>query len=192
MVGKRNTESKVYMYKQGITRQEAHAKLFERIGENQEIKLKNIGDGEEVLLSRKGVRKMTSEDAVKKSIANGFTPKQHFAVASDIECLFNKSFKVAKHSDKNGDANILAMHRFAAPLGVEDAVAYITVKESAEHGKRIYSIENMKIEKLESTLRDLNEVNRSGTLSQRASLYIDNINKLRAAVNSKNKKSFNK
>jgi hypothetical protein len=158
-----------------MTRQEARENLFERIGENQEVTLKNTNDGEEALLTRTGIRKMMSEAAVNKSIENGFTAKQHFAVASDIENLFNKSFKVLKHSDKDGDANIVDIHRFATPLGMDDAVAYITVKESTEHRKRIYSIENMKIEKLESTLRDLDEVNRPGTLSQRASLYNDNI-----------------
>jgi len=41
------------------------------------------------------------------------------------------------------DINIASIKRFEAPIMLdgEAATAYITVKESAEHGHRIYSLE---------------------------------------------------
>jgi len=173
---------------------------------------------------------------VRKSLDNGFTREQHYAAASDIDSLFKKSVQVMSHADKYGDPNVKAIHRFAAPL-FGDNVAYITVKESTEHGKRIYTVELMEIGKLEGVLDGARNAShslpssnfpennkkglggmleeavetplhtsrapspQSGGILEEAQaeapthfpsprLYRDNINKLRAAVNSKNKKSF--
>jgi len=46
---------------------------------------------------------------------------------------------VARKQYKSGDPNVKAMHRFVAQLFGNNAT-YITVKEAAEQGKRIYSI----------------------------------------------------
>ena len=83
----------------GVTRDEAKSKLRDLLGNNNEIALKNNNDGEEVRLSRTSIRKMTSDKAVDKSVANGFTKEEHFAVFSDIDNLFKKSLKVAEHPD---------------------------------------------------------------------------------------------
>jgi len=123
---------------------------------------------------------MTSDAAVEKSMANGFSAEQHYTVASDIIFLFKASTKLFEHTDRNGDINVKAMHRFATPLNIKDAVAYITVKESAEHGKTIYSVEIIEMEKLVGIIRELYEKSPRLSPSARASLK-DNIAKLKAS-----------
>jgi len=177
---------KAEMYKKGMSRQEAQKILLERIDRSHTTTLKNDDSGEEAKLSIRSINKMISGAAVKKTVENGFTEEFHHAVASDIEYLYKHALKVLEHSDRENDPNIKAMHRFAVSLGVEDAVAYITVKESTEHGKALYSVESMKIEKLAGMLKELYDASHLGSFPlTRASLYEDNISKLRAAVNSK-------
>jgi len=153
-----------------MTRAEARSKLFEQLGGNNELILKNDKDGEEARLSRSSIRKLTSDTAVEKSMANGFSAEQHYVVASDIISLFTASTKLFEHTDRNGDNNIKAMHRFVAPLNIGNVVAYITVKESSEHGKRIYSIEVIEMEKLAGIIRELYESSPRLSPSTRASL----------------------
>jgi hypothetical protein len=170
---------KAEMYKNGMSREDARAKLSALIGGRQQwVTLRNDNDGEEVVLSNPSVGKMLSATAVRKSEDNGFTKGQHCAVASDISDLFRKSFKIFSHPDKNGYKDI-TIHRFAAPLHFNDAVAYITVKESTQHGKRIYSAELMEIGKLEGTLA---EVRQASHTPPSPSFNEDNILKLRNAV----------
>jgi len=118
-------------------------------------------DGVEVRLSSNNVNKLVSGKSVGISIKNGFTASQHFAAAANIDNLFKNSSKILTHTDRDNDPNIKAMHRFVAPL-FGNNVAFITVKESVEHGKRIYSIELMEIGELEG------KVNRVKTSSTQA------------------------
>jgi hypothetical protein len=90
----------------------------------------------------------------KKSVNNGFTKEQHFAVVSDIDNLFRNSVKVLTHPDKSKDPNVKAMHRFAASL-FGNNIAYITVKEATEQGKRIYTVELIEMGKLEGFLNEV-------------------------------------
>ena len=142
-------EERLEIYKNGISRNDAVLKLVKLLKDNNNkplvIKCEN---GEEARLSRSSIGKLVSSTATKKSIANGFTKEQHFVAAADIIHLFRISNKVLTHNDKNNDPNIVAIHRFTAPL-FERNIAYITVKEATEHGKRIYSIELMEVGKLE-------------------------------------------
>jgi hypothetical protein len=96
---------------------------------------------------------LVSNTAANKSIKNGFTRRQHFAAVSDIDNLFRNSTRIETRPDRNGDANIVALHRFAAPL-FEDNVAYITVKESVEHGKKIYTVELIEMERLGGEMKE--------------------------------------
>jgi len=112
---------------------------------NQPIVIRSK-DGEEAKLSKNSIQKLVSEDAIKKSVDNGFKREQHFAAVADIDNLFRNSVKVLSHPDRNNDPNIKAMHRFVAPLFGDNA-AYITVKEATEHGKRIYSVELIEMRK---------------------------------------------
>ena len=129
------------IYLKGTDRSSAVMRLENLIksNNNQPIVIRSK-DGEEAKLSKNSIQKLVSEDAIKKSVDNGFKREQHFAAVADIDNLFRNSVKVLSHPDRNNDPNIKAMHRFAAPLFGDNA-AYITVKEATEHGKRIYSVE---------------------------------------------------
>jgi len=207
--------------------EEARQKLLGLLGENNETTLENDNDGGEARLSKSSIGKLMANTTVRKSLDNGFTREQHYAAVSDVDNLFRKSVKVISHADKYGDPNVKAIHRFAAPL-FGDNIAYITIKESTEHGKRLYTVELMKIGKLVGMLEEArdkspthfpstslnheneNNINGLGGMLEEAvetplhtsrapspksggftppRLYNDNINKLRAAVNRKNKKS---
>jgi hypothetical protein len=135
------------MYQNGISYSEAVAKLNGLLGPNRGIVLRNDNDGEEARLSKASVGKLTSNTAVRKSIDNGFTREQHYAVVSDIDNLYRRALEVCSHSDKHGNPDVI-IHRLAAPLHFNDAVSYITVKESMHRGRKIYSAELIEIEKL--------------------------------------------
>ncbi|GBU20482.1 hypothetical protein R80B4_00360 [Fibrobacteres bacterium R8-0-B4] len=144
---------KTEMYRKGMNFAEARQKLLNLLGENSEVVLENGNDGEEARLSKSSIGKLMSNAAVKKSMANGFTREQHYAAASDIDSLFRNAVKAFSHADRDGNRDVVAMHRFTAPLFGNNS-AYITVKETTEHGKRIYTIELMEIGKLEGMLEE--------------------------------------
>jgi hypothetical protein len=163
------SEEKAREYQIGMNFKDSVNKLRKLIGEG--LVLKNKNNGEEVNLSKRSIGKLVSNAAVNKSIANGFNREQHYAVASDIGDLFKNSIKLLKHPDKHGNLDVVAMHRFAAPLFGSNA-AYITIKEAREQGKRIYTIELMEIGKLEGILE---EAKLNSTSSPASSSPIDNI-----------------
>ena len=84
-----------------------------------------------------------SKAAINKSKFNGFNAEQHFAVASGIDKAWENAALVESRGDSDGDPNIASIKRFAATIQLdgEPATAYITVKETIEHGHRIYSLE---------------------------------------------------
>jgi len=142
------------MYQKGMSLKNSVDKLRELLkdysNENPLI-IKSKG-GEEARLGRSSIGKLVSNAAVQKSMDNGFTREQHYATASDIDYLFKNSVKVSTRPDKSGDRNV-TIHRFAALLFGDNAV-YITVKESVQHGKRIYSAELMEIKRLGGMLEE--------------------------------------
>jgi hypothetical protein len=93
--------------------------------------------------------KIISTAALNKTLKNGFTAQQHNAAAAHIDKLWKYAEQTEEHPDKGNDANIKSIKRFATPVifGEETGIAYITVKESIEHGHRIYSIELQEIKK---------------------------------------------
>ena len=93
-------EARAEMYRKGSSYSEAHGKLISLLGNSNQIMLKNVESGEEARLSRPSVGKMLSNAAVKKSVNNGFTREQHYAVASDINNLFTNSVKILEHQEK--------------------------------------------------------------------------------------------
>jgi hypothetical protein len=200
---------KAKMYLKGMSVGDARKKLEELIGSDRRVLLKNRNDGDEAWLSMTSVKKLTARDTVRKSMDNGFTAEQHYAVASDIGNLYRNAVRVWSRPDAHGDKNVF-IHRFAVPLNFNKAVAYITVKESTEFGKRVHSAELMEIKKLGGILEEARRVshalphselplegegmltgaeNPSHDPSSASRLYIDNIRKLRENVNSKDKKN---
>ena len=142
-------KEKVEMYQNGTDFKNAKIKLGTLIKNNgNEPLVIKSKDGEEAKLSKTSIQKLVSNEAVQKSIRNGFKREQHYAAASDIDNLFRNSVKVLSRPDRNNDPNVKAIHKFAAPL-FGDNLAYITVKEATEQGKRIYSVELIEMGKLE-------------------------------------------
>lgn len=125
--------------------------------------LKNSATGIVAKLSSEGINKMTSGAAIKKSVDNGFTGAQHFETVKRIVELFNKAKLIKEHPDREGNKNV-TIKRFVAQDKTKDGVnfdALITLKESVEHGHRIYSLELDEINK--AALRWT--VNDDGTLT---------------------------
>ena len=148
---------KVEMYRRGMSREEARAKLASLIGgPGNQIVFRNDSNGEEASLTNKSVGKLVSDPAALKSERNGFTREQHYAAASDIDSIFKNSVKLLERPDRRGNPDV-TIHRFGAPLHFNDAIALITVKESRQHGKKVYSIELMDMDKLGSMLEEARE-----------------------------------
>ena len=102
-------------------------------------------------LSSSAKGKLVSNKATGKSTANGYTREQHNALAANIDRIYGAAALVASNPDKNGDANIISIKRFATKVSFGNmfAVAWITVKESRQHGHHIYSVEAIKLETLD-------------------------------------------
>lgn len=110
---------------------------------------KRTGIGAQLSSSAKG--KLVSNKATGKSTANGYTREQHNALAANIDVIYGAAVLVSSNPDRNGDANIVSIKRFATKVSFGDkfAVAWITVKESRQHGHHIYSVEAIKLETLD-------------------------------------------
>ncbi len=148
---KRGRESVRKISKEGVERSKANAALAVLKGKEYV----NRSTGIRARLSTAGVNKMLSNAAVGKSVANGFTRSQHNALAAEIDRLYEDSYLVESRADRSGDANVRSIKRFVCPveIGETEAGAYITVKESVEHGNRIYSVEGIKIAALPPTMK---------------------------------------
>ena len=120
------------------------------IAEMRRVRFANESTGVEVELSASAVGKLVSNKATGKSLDNGFTRGEHNAIAARVGRLFELAALVEDRPDRDGDANILSIKRFATPVrfGEKEACAYITVKESKQHGSHIYSVEAIKLEAL--------------------------------------------
>ena len=58
---------------------------------------------------------------------------------------------IESRPDRANDANVISIKRFARNVffGDREAVAWITIKESRQHGHHIYSVEAIKVEALD-------------------------------------------
>lgn len=105
-------------------------------------------------LSVKGIKKMLSDKATNKSIANGFTTKDHITAAANIVKLYRNSELLKEHDDSKGRDAITKIKRFGAPVVLPDAeeasVAYITVREIYGKDNKLYSVELMSFELLKA------------------------------------------
>ncbi|HDZ4961704.1 TPA: hypothetical protein RTH17_000700 [Campylobacter jejuni] len=118
-----------------ILREESKNKLKDILNkdiENSQTKIK-------ARVSTTGLNKMTSDKAIQKSINNGFTLEEHFKAVNNIESLFKNARFITSETDKKASKDIKAIHRYVANLN--NSQAKITLKESYEHGHRIYSLE---------------------------------------------------
>ncbi len=112
----------------------------------------NRETGERATLNMRQIRKVLSNKATDKSIANGFTISQHNQAARRIGELYENATLAEEHADANNDPNVVAIRRYASPISVSDgsttrpATAWLTIKVSEQNGSRIYSLELLEIE----------------------------------------------
>ena len=127
-----------------VTLDEAKAKIAAQKG----VPFRNYFTDLEVTLSSSAEGKLVSKKAAMKSVKNGFTFEQHNAMAANVGELFERGFEAVVRGDKEGDANIKSIRRYACPVSFEGkkAFAWITVKESKQHGAKIYSVESIELE----------------------------------------------
>lgn len=129
------------------------ATLRQKLKENLKDKLgtyTNKKTGIKARLSGDSINKMSSEKAVEKSKANGFSIDQHFEVANKIVELFENADLVETRPDKKASPDLKSIKRFDSDVklnGGTNAIAHITVKESVENGHKIYSVEVMELNK---------------------------------------------
>jgi hypothetical protein len=104
--------------------------------------LTNTATGMEATVSRNSLDKMLSEKAVGKS----GTPGVHSLAVANLDHLFERAILGWSKPDANGDVNIRAIHRFFAPMALEDGravLAKLTVKETIDqsHKNPLYTVE---------------------------------------------------
>jgi len=104
--------------------------------------LRNQASGVDAFINTTQANKLVSNAAVNKSMTNGFTREQHYALVCMIETLWNEALEVVQSTDKNHLPGI-CMKRFAVLFLAEGQQQYVvmTVKATAQHGQRIYSLE---------------------------------------------------
>lgn len=101
----------------------------------------------------KGINKMTSGVAIKKSVENGFSPKEHMTAAANVIKLFEDGKLVDEHKDnkvaEGEHTNVKSIKIIISPFKVNEKEynAKITVKENIQAGNKIYSVELLEIEK---------------------------------------------
>lgn len=109
----------------------------------------NAHDGRIAQVSKKNISKMVSDKAIAKSVANGFSAMEHFNAVNDIESLYKNAIFKETTADKHGEI-YLKIHRYNAQF--ENANALITLKETTEHGNKIYTLE---LEELEAPTKQV-------------------------------------
>ncbi|WP_194146028.1 hypothetical protein, partial [Helicobacter bilis] len=96
-------------------------------------------DGVQAYMSLKSLSKMTSPQAIQKSLDNGFSREEHLKAVLDIQRLFENAKLQATEPHKSGETNAI-IHRLNSEL--ENGNALITTKESLDTNKnRVYSLE---------------------------------------------------
>ena len=111
-------------------------------------KYTNKETGIEANLNTRSLKKMSSDKAIEKSKANGFTIADHFEVASKIKDLYIKSKLVETAPDNKGRRNVISIKRFRKNFKLSNGrntVAHITVKETLQNGHTIYSVELLEL-----------------------------------------------
>ncbi|MDR0645816.1 MAG: hypothetical protein LBG46_02215 [Elusimicrobiota bacterium] len=143
----------IIISKEGIKQEEAQAALSALAGKD----IINKSTGIAAQINSKQKSKLVSAKSVSKSIENGFTKEQHFEAASRINESFENAILLEEGADKNNDINIKSIRRFVAPvkLGEDTNYSYMLIKESVEHGNRIYTTELINKKGLESILDTL-------------------------------------
>jgi len=133
-----NQQSKFNVPSEGISKSDAETTLATLAGKP----LRNKETGIEAFINTTQANKLVSNAAVNKSMANGFTREQHYAITAKIETLWDNAVQIDERADKKGHPDI-RIKRFVAPVVLDGQTNYavITVKSVVHHGHRIYTLE---------------------------------------------------
>ena len=118
------------------------------------IKNKDI---EKANISQKSIDKMGCDKALNKSLVNGFSVNELMTQRNGLVSfsprlgeLFPTAELKRTDPDRNNDPNVRDMKRFRKDFITcegKKASAWITVKNSTQHGNRLYTIEVMELKK---------------------------------------------
>lgn len=113
----------------------------------------NKHDSRLAMLSSKNIGKLSSVEAIQKSLNNGFSEIEHFSVALEIVMLYeNATLKEIQPDLKHGKDNVqIPRYIIKIKLGNKKALVLITLKETISgkyKGSRLYSVELQEIAKL--------------------------------------------
>jgi len=124
---------------QNFTEARAAAKAF------QGKQLTNQVTGTVATVSRNSLDKMLSSKAVAKSE----TPATHSFAVANLDALFERAILGWSKPDAKGDSNIVAIHRFFAPLHTDNGTRLVkmTVKETAQtdRSNALYTVEAVEL-----------------------------------------------
>ncbi len=109
--------------------------------------LKNRETGDKAQINRTQRKKILSQEAIDKSIANGFSKEDHLLATANIEALYENAVLISLDPDiKNNDPNV-SIKRYIAPIVFtekENPIADVLITQKISIDKntaRIYSLE---------------------------------------------------
>jgi hypothetical protein len=113
--------------------------------------LTNGETGMVATVSRNSLDKMLSGSAAEKSES----PSVHSLAVANADSLFKNARHGESNKDRNSDTNIVAIHRFYAPLesGSNKYSVKLTVKELAQSGNRIYTVEAVDVRNAPASIK---------------------------------------
>ena len=121
---------------------EVREKLMPLVGKP----ITNKATGIIATIGTRGINEMLSNSNVDKSIRNGYSQSQHLEAAANVKQLYEDASLTSIDPDrkkKKEGEGLKSVKRFHCKTNVagEDAVAKLTIKESFQHGHKIYAIE---------------------------------------------------
>jgi|GEM_PF-3137700 len=132
------------LHEEYLLRNEYRAILAEQVASFLNRIIVNEKHGIKVRFSKNSLGKVASDKAVTKSVVNGFSVQEHFEALADLRRIFETADFVGSFPDRNGDPNIVAMHRLQKEITLKsgrNALAYMTLKEVKKEGNRFYTME---------------------------------------------------
>ena len=130
---------------------ENNAEAARELQKHQNEDIVNLNDGIIARYSSTGRDKMLSNKARNKSLANGFTQQEHSTAAANTPLLFRHATRVSEAPDVNRSPDVKSILRYKTPVRFsgtdKQGVAHFLLKETVQHGNRIYSLELLGIEK---------------------------------------------
>jgi len=130
---------------QATTRDEALAHLESLKGK----RLKNLEQNIEATISSRQAKKMVSGIALGKSKDNGFSEEEHYLAAANVDEIFLTATLREWQADKKETGGIEAIGRFEGAIKINGhvALAKLTLKNTVQHGHKIYTLELTEIKK---------------------------------------------